>query len=74
MKWDRPAWEIQRESRETLTREKGRDFGLTFAKKFVELHGRKIWVESEVGRGFSFSLPVVGDNDMNRITVRLAPQ
>jgi light-regulated signal transduction histidine kinase (bacteriophytochrome) len=74
MKWDRPAWEIQRESRETLTREKGRDLGLPWPKKFVELHGRKIWVESEVGRGFSFSLPVVGDNDMNRITVRLAPQ
>jgi signal transduction histidine kinase/HAMP domain-containing protein len=57
---ERIFWRFEQGTLENGRRPDGAGLGLALSREFVEMHGGKIWVESEVGKGstFTFSLPV----------------
>lgn len=56
---DRGRIFLEFEQTSTARGREGTGLGLALAKRFVELHGGRIWVESELGVGstFTFTLP-----------------
>jgi signal transduction histidine kinase len=52
--------EFQQARGQTPGKVEGTGLGLSLARRFIEMHGGRIWVESEVGKGstFTFALPV----------------
>ena len=52
--------EFRQVGRHYTNKQEGTGLGLALTRKFVELHGGSIWLESELGKGstFTFTIPM----------------
>jgi signal transduction histidine kinase len=60
--------EFQQADNSTTRSKGGTGLGLSISKRIIEMHGGRLWVESDLGRGsiFSFTVPIKVEQQAGR--------